>query len=407
MDQEVLRNLAEEFLRPLFSGATLLQDAETSNARENRVAFSDPCTISFKIESADNYRLRMRRCQPFASLSGAKVTEHAVVRAFVQVVASIQDGLQSSYGSDLRKTFSRRVIANAVAESNAESFVLAVIDQLTQWAGQQYEGKPLSATVGLTPGGGVSAVLFEDVCREPLSAVLSNGFDTLISCTDSGCIVGHESLDVPESAPPFAPLRYAPVAQWADQGRLVLALNRAGEILVFRDRELCFARRNGQWHFLTHEPVLKQMCGPDSEDVRRAVYASCLDASFARTGACISIVTSAHRRAWRQAVSSADYLSPATTTKTKMLATLICGRAFQDLDRRLRQELLAIDGATLIDHNGAILTVGAIVKVPGGSAGGGRLAAAMELSRFGIGIKVSQDGGIRGFKHKDKRFQVM
>ena len=44
-------------------------------------------------------------------------------------------------------------------------------------------------------------------------------------------------------------------------------------------------------------------------------------------------------------------------------------------DRRLRQELAAIDGATVLSFEGDVLAVGAIVKIPGGSAGGGRLAA--------------------------------
>ena len=67
-------------------------------------------------------------------------------------------------------------------------------------------------------------------------------------------------------------------------------------------------------------------------------------------------------------------------------------------DRRLRQEILAIDGATILDHNGQILAAGAILKVPGGSSGGGRRAAAVALAALGVGIKVSADGGIEGFR---------
>lgn len=68
------------------------------------------------------------------------------------------------------------------------------------------------------------------------------------------------------------------------------------------------------------------------------------------------------------------------------------------MDRRLRQELMAIDGATVLSHDGELLAVGAILKIPGGSTGGGRLAAAKALGKLGLGIKVSQDGGITGFR---------
>ena len=73
---------------------------------------------------------------------------------------------------------------------------------------------------------------------------------------------------------------------------------------------------------------------------------------------------------------------------------MIAGRTFPELDRRFRLELLSIDGAVVIDHRGKVLAAGAILKIPGGSTGGGRLAAARVLASLGLGIKVSQDGSI-------------
>jgi hypothetical protein len=84
--------------------------------------------------------------------------------------------------------------------------------------------------------------------------------------------------------------------------------------------------------------------------------------------------------------------------KTATLTKLISGKKFQDLDRKLRQELIAIDGATVIDYDGTILAVGAIIKIEAGSSGGGRLAAAKTLSNYGISIKISNDGSMQGFK---------
>ena len=52
---------------------------------------------------------------------------------------------------------------------------------------------------------------------------------------------------------------------------------------------------------------------------------------------------------------------------------------------------------------------GAILKIPGGSTSGGRLAAAKTLKDLGLGIKVSQDGGITGYRvgRNEPAFQVM
>ena len=148
---------------------------------------------------------------------------------------------------------------------------------------------------------------------------------------------------------------------------------------------------------LTPEAVVTQMGRPDSQAVRTAVLETSLDVSFARSGGCIGIVTSAHqeRMESRVVVNIDDHLEPAISVKAAVLERSIDGRRFQDLDRRLRQELVAIDGAMVLNHHGDILAVGAILKIPGGSSGGGRLAAAKALSTLGLGIKVSQDGGIR------------
>jgi hypothetical protein len=121
-------------------------------------------------------------------------------------------------------------------------------------------------------------------------------------------------------------------------------------------------------------------------------------------------VTSGHAGGWKNVVTSPrDYLEKPVSTKAKAIAAMIGTKKFFELDRRLRQELVAIDGATVLDHEGKVLAVGAILRIGGGSTGGGRLAAAKALSSLGLGIKVSQDGGIRGF-HDEKdepKFQLM
>jgi hypothetical protein len=201
------------------------------------------------------------------------------------------------------------------------------------------------------------------------------------------------------------------VAQWSAEhpDRLALVLNRANELLVLRHGALVFAHRAGSWFFLAPEAIVQQMGGPRDLELKRAVYASCLDASFAGTGACIGILNAdATIRLREIAPEPADHLlsqrpgkaspQPRSSAKVRLLQRVINGRPFDALDRRLRQEILAIDGATILDHTGQLLAAGAILKVPGGSSGGGRRAAAVALAAYGVGIKVSADGGIEGFR---------
>ena len=68
-------------------------------------------------------------------------------------------------------------------------------------------------------------------------------------------------------------------------------------------------------------------------------------------------------------------------------------RSFYELDRPLRRELLELDGAMVLSSDGKIHVIGTIIKLDGsGSEGGGRTAAAKQLSEYGLAIKVSQDG---------------
>jgi hypothetical protein len=92
-----------------------------------------------------------------------------------------------------------------------------------------------------------------------------------------------------------------------------------------------------------------------------------------------------------------DILSSSATPRAKVLKKIIDGHDFTEIPRLIRMELAAIDGALLIDEHGKIISVGTILNIKSGSESGGRLAAACELSKLGIGIKVSQDGSIRGF----------
>ena len=97
-----------------------------------------------------------------------------------------------------------------------------------------------------------------------------------------------------------------------------------------------------------------------------------------------------------------QYLDENNCLKAKTLRKIINGRKFHELNRKLRQELVGMDGATIVDYDGTIVAIGAIIKIEAGSTGGGRLAATKTLSRYGVSIKISTDGVMQGFVN-DKR----
>ncbi len=401
MEREKFREIVEGHLVPLFSGATLEQQFGASNSSRAAVRWRDIQSIEIKPRKQDDYCLVLRRNQPFPKTTSPFVTEFRVNQAFVKALEEIESAVGKPYEPDILSTFERRVVTKSLCDSPlAEATLLAAIDHLDSLANRLYEGQPISAAMGFEDAMQPNGVLLSNLWNEDYCIVPTNGFDTMLVVNLSGHVVRYESLNVPIDPPNYAPHRLSPIAAWtrAQQGRIALVLNRMGEILVIRDAQLVFARRNGRWYFMTHEPVITQMKGCQDQEVRRAIYASCLDASFARTGACVGIVSSGNMSRLKNIVpKDADHVGNQQSEKASFLRTVIGNGPIHNLDRRLRLELLSIDGATVVDYKGNIMAVGAILNIPGGSSGGGRLAAAIALSEYGTGIKVSQDGGIRGY----------
>lgn len=413
MDEPLLREIAREYLVPLFSGARLEEESESSAPRAALVTRRSATEIAFKVNRQDAYKLVLSRRQPFAEQDETTLPEITVVQAFVAVLGQMEEALVSPLKHDLLSTFQRRIVARAVGLAEHEGVLLSGIDQLARWANKLYEGRPVSSALGfrLNSQSGVD-IRLADFGTNDFGAVVANGQDTLLEFDSRGRFIGHQALSDGNQLPPYCPLRQAPIAAWTTkhEGRVALTLNRLGEILVLREQQLLFARRSGQWNFLTHDPVLKQMGSHHDESIRRAVYETCLDASFARTGACLGIVSRSRSSHWqRAAVAEEDYLEGGTSVKAHAIEQMVAGRTFPELDRKLRQELVATDGATIISSEGDVLAVGTILKIRGGSEGGGRLAAARALAELGVGIKVSQDGGITGFRpdRDEAAFRVM
>ncbi len=400
MDEALLREVSEAYLLPFFSGATIDATSVSSTASESTVAFVNPQNICFKVNRADTYRLQFRRDQPFAQKKDP-AREIRVIEAYVTVLERMSDELNGPLKDDLLSTFQRRVIAEATAEPGEGTKLLTVIDQMALWATRLYEGAPIASALGIDPGvTGSTSLPLARIAEQDFFAVLSNGFDTMLTLSKDLNFTGHKVLDATPSERGYCPWRHSAIAAWTSggDGRVAVALNRLGEILIFRDGQLLFARRSGKWHFLTHGPIIRQMGVPKDQDIRRAIYETALDASFARTGACIGVIASGGLKSAEAMIADRDWLSKDLSDKARAIARIVKDAKFHELDRTVRQELAAIDGATVIDHEGRVIAVGAILKIKAGSTGGGRTAAAKQLAQLGLGVKISQDGGITGYR---------
>ena len=119
------------------------------------------------------------------------------------------------------------------------------------------------------------------VFDHPFGVVLANGLETFLTANAEGWIIGHEPLShTPLTPGILAPLRFCHLAKWSSQARVGIGLTRNGEILVFSDGALVFAKRRGAWQYFTHGEVLRRMTlgNQFTSELCRAVYETCLAA---------------------------------------------------------------------------------------------------------------------------------
>ncbi|MCL2222801.1 MAG: hypothetical protein FWC20_10715 [Oscillospiraceae bacterium] len=275
--------------------------------------------------------------------------------------------------------------------------VYRLLEKMHKWSQKTYEGKkmPFSFIIDAKDKtkGNSDYIQFLD---SPHSAVFTDGMTSGIALDNSGLIVKYfsaseDQLQHNDNHLTLAPYRFIDFANmcYTDSNGSVwigVIAQSNGDILVFKRRQIVFAKRSGTWFYVDFFRVFSAismfLSNPDTEEnkkLAKLIYLSILDVSFSRVGGCIAIIDDEHLRTVQDNFIVNDDLDrhDERDNKKKILTRLItaCGdntnRSFFNISQNLRQDLLSLDGATLIDRTGKILGVGAIVRIDGGSDEGG------------------------------------
>lgn len=331
-------------------------------------------------------------------------------------------------------------------------------DLLEKWSVKTYEGKHVTLGFLVNPSSQADVMLpFNELLsflNDDSSAVLSDCIHSVLEVDKKCNFVGYHSItenltDLPAcKLNENVPIRFIQAVQQflpeknnevgSDKVGVFLLSN--GDILLVKNGTTRFVKRNLQWLNLS-EPAfansLRTVVGsvptnPDLEtaqnQILKSVYASVLDVSFSHTGGIIAIVKPdcIVNLMEERILSPSDNLQIsdqqakdlATAYKLndppkekiirrKLLKQLITNHRFYKLDRKLRCELIALDGACIIDNqDGTVYSFGAIIQNDSGSATGGRSAAAKKLSQYGAAIKVSTDGYIDVFINEELVYSI-
>jgi len=294
-----------------------------------------------------------------------------------------------------------RAIAAMCSASDDQARVLeSAMQAVVRHASKTYEGVRVAVNLCLDLADAATGEPLSAFLEQPWAPVLGSGLTTAIQLSGDGSVLRVIDLPAAPNEEVLAPDSFTTLATWtSDEERIGLSVTRSGEVYLYANGELLFARRNSRWQGFPL-PLIRDSgwFGATKQQlprrVKRAALTSLLDATAAHHGACLGIVTRAKRDdAVRNLLDPSDRWSAEGNPRRALLGE----SQFQFLSRRRRLELLSMDGATLIEQSGRILAAGAILRVPGGSPGGGRTAAAHAISDYGVGIKVSQDGPIKAF----------
>lgn len=323
-------------------------------------------------------------------------------------------------------------IARWLAGDAKDDNINALFDELETWAVKTYEGKNVTMGFIINPEAesdfGAGQQKWLDFMHDDASAMLTDCIHSVIEL-DAHCnFVAYHSLNrmAGYQLSYKTPLRFSQLIQAfvREKKRGVFLLNN-GDIVLAKDQEIRFVRRNLRWLNLSYsafrnalQPFVEKDNGisvtssAKMEKILESIFASVLDVSFSHAGGIIAVVgkswpgSTCNKECDNEPILAPcdDLLSSAydveensediRTLKRAILKRLIAGKTFDKLDRKLRSELLSLDGACIIGRNGKVQAFGAIIQNDSGSLGGGRGAAARKLSEYGMAVKISTDGYI-------------
>ncbi len=438
MNKQKFTEFVQTNILSLFTGSEIVSE-EPSSPRDACVAQGTGGSVLVKYKKNDDYRLVIKRTIPF------KKFEISIIKTIISEVGKFNSTkLTPEYLQTIERTITERAICISLTPHYRT--LLSLLQSINSWGQRTYEGRNTTFGFVLTnknsPDHNPNLKIDNFLSRD-FSALLSNGMDTFLELSADGFVQGYIRPPKRIDEQLFVPHQYLRIANICTGARIGVCLMPSGDILVLKDRAMLFAKRSGKWVSFSHEVIIDRLAerSGENDEVRRAVYLSAIDTGFKHCGGCIVHVDSAQlaavlkhvniddvltedcyniiaennktRSFWadltedNSSQSFENYLTQEKAIKAASLIKIIAGRKFNELDRRLRVELISIDGATIIDHDGRIIAVGAIIKIEAGSTGGGRLAAAKTLSNYGMAIKISEDGSIQGFRLDRGKLRVV
>jgi len=434
-------------------------------ARQERITMSASRDGKYRVDFSSGKRAVYIDPVPTELTGFIKNMGAEIINAFLEISCFYVDNntIRNRYPNEV--TYEKVVdaaiengICRYIAGSNFESFI-RLVSSLETWAVKTYEGKKVSFGFIFDPLREDGIPLGKDkswldFLQNDYAAPLSDGIHSLIELNKNCEPCGYLSLTQDGRVKGYkldndAPYRFAQVIQtYVTGNRVGVFLLNNGDIVLAKGGAVRVIKRNLKWLNISFEAftgfITVELNKKIGKKLLKSIYASVLDVSFSHTGGIIAWVQNEGK--WNELTASevgkeavidpCDDLCINTDDKImetmkkargkmqekeekefekeiemrllkrKVVKALVGDETFPKLDRKLRAELIAMDGACVVDWKGRVRAVGAIIQNDSGSAGGGRTAAAKKLSKYGFAVKVSTDGYIEAFVKEKNVYSV-
>lgn len=292
------------------------------------------------------------------------------------------------------------------------STIVRCLDCMRDLASIQVEHQSLSHGLLIAPhpsdaaGSGRYPDDLKNMQRTPL---LADGFRSLLWLLPSGrpvrLLTRHmfdQEFGVPSRQ--YGALSFATSASRSHKG-IAIVLRPEGSIVTFVGGEPLFMGRGGGWSGLLWNPtrnVMNERWGK----VGQFVFDAALILATEGNGGILCIADRLSQQLSEKdrvdLARSADRKKSESTYPEWIFHRMLPSDNILDMGEETLAMLASIDGATIVEPTGTLITYGAIVSSKISEEEGARATAARALSKDGFAIKISEDGPIELFQNEEQ-----
>ena len=245
---------------------------------------------------------------------------------------------------------------------------------------------------------------------------LCDGLHTVFLVNPEGMLV--ELVDVEQFSgvshakhtPVPSPARYRPHSlATVHGGHICLVLTPNGEIKIFAGGVQVFHFLEGRWHLTDIREKYHQFHQAIGRaDFAERLFTAALNLAENRRGGLFVVLDNPESA--RDLVASDDLLDERVPTASKaQVHYLLYQKRVLEMELSVLQSIARVDGGIVMDREGRLLAFGAILRHSGAilaAQEGGRTTAAVHASRFGLAVKISEDGLVSFYRGGAKVWEI-